>query len=274
MGQANSAQREPSMEEILASIRKIIEETDGTPPEETAQEAPAAPPAEAESAEKPTAEVSGESEVSAFRDAIQDGHEEPSAETETAAPEAAPEPEAQPYSLADVQRRLMRERDGDEPRPAPEAPAEPEASSPVLRDAVEPDETGAAEPATDETEDEVMFAAPEVDSPAEEPEVVPAVEAAEPEAPRPAVSEPASAGPAHAEPASNRPAIISAEAGRQVAGAFDELKEAFMASRKRSFDEMAEEMLRPMLQDWLDNNLPLLVERLVREEIERIARGD
>jgi cell pole-organizing protein PopZ len=28
-----------------------------------------------------------------------------------------------------------------------------------------------------------------------------------------------------------------------------------------------------MLQDWLDNNLPLLVERLVREEIERVARG-
>ena len=35
---------------------------------------------------------------------------------------------------------------------------------------------------------------------------------------------------------------------------------------------MAEEMLRPMLQDWLDNNLPTLVERLVREEIERVAR--
>ncbi|TIO67154.1 MAG: DUF2497 domain-containing protein, partial [Mesorhizobium sp.] len=41
----------------------------------------------------------------------------------------------------------------------------------------------------------------------------------------------------------------------------------------KSFDEMAEEMLRPMLQDWLDNNLPTLVERLVREEIERVARG-
>jgi hypothetical protein len=36
---------------------------------------------------------------------------------------------------------------------------------------------------------------------------------------------------------------------------------------------MAEDMLRPMLQDWLDNNLPTLVERLVREEIERVARG-
>jgi uncharacterized protein len=28
-----------------------------------------------------------------------------------------------------------------------------------------------------------------------------------------------------------------------------------------------------LLHDWLDNNLPTLVERLVREEIERVARG-
>ncbi len=75
------------------------------------------------------------------------------------------------------------------------------------------------------------------------------------------------------EAAAPRPAIISDRAGRQVAAAFDELNDAFAASRKRSFDEIAEEMMRPMLQDWLDNNLPLLVERLVREEIERVARG-
>jgi cell pole-organizing protein PopZ len=31
-------------------------------------------------------------------------------------------------------------------------------------------------------------------------------------------------------------------------------------------------MLRPMLKSWLDENLPRLVERLVRAEIERVAR--
>lgn len=71
-----------------------------------------------------------------------------------------------------------------------------------------------------------------------------------------------------------RPKIISEEPGKQVAAAFNELSEAFASSRRKSFDEIAEEMLRPMLQDWLDNNLPTLVERLVREEIERIARGE
>jgi cell pole-organizing protein PopZ len=70
-----------------------------------------------------------------------------------------------------------------------------------------------------------------------------------------------------------RPAILSEHTGRQVSAAFGELSDAFASRSKKTFDEMAEEMLRPMLQDWLDNNLPTLVERLVREEIERVARG-
>jgi cell pole-organizing protein PopZ len=67
--------------------------------------------------------------------------------------------------------------------------------------------------------------------------------------------------------------IISPVASRQVAAAFGQLSEAFALRANRTFDEMAEQMLRPMLQEWLDNNLPVLVERLVREEIERVARG-
>ena len=70
-----------------------------------------------------------------------------------------------------------------------------------------------------------------------------------------------------------RAPILSENAGRQVAASFGELTDAFAASRRKSFDEMAEDMLRPMLQEWLDDNLPTLVERLVREEIERVARG-
>ena len=83
----------------------------------------------------------------------------------------------------------------------------------------------------------------------------------------------ASVVPAPAAEAALKPAIISHSAGRQVAAAFGELSEAFAARSKKTFDDLAEQMLRPMLQDWLDNNLPILVERLVREEIERVARG-
>lgn len=86
------------------------------------------------------------------------------------------------------------------------------------------------------------------------------------------VQQPAAPEPVQ-DSADSRSGIVSEATGRQVAASFGELTEAFAASRRRSFDEIAEEMMRPMLQDWLDNNLPTLVEKLVREEIERVARG-
>ncbi|TCL67269.1 DUF2497 domain-containing protein [Rhizobium sp. BK251] len=67
--------------------------------------------------------------------------------------------------------------------------------------------------------------------------------------------------------------LLSVAAGEQVARSFGELVAAIDGTERRSLDEIAQEMLRPMLQDWLDDNLPTLVERLVREEIERVARG-
>lgn len=67
--------------------------------------------------------------------------------------------------------------------------------------------------------------------------------------------------------------LISEAAGAQIARSFSELAEIFDGVERRSIEDMAAEMLRPMLQDWLEDNLPTLVERLVREEIERVARG-
>ena len=67
--------------------------------------------------------------------------------------------------------------------------------------------------------------------------------------------------------------ILSKETGDKVARSFGELAVSLNAQANRSLDEIAEEMLRPMLREWLDDNLPSLVERLVREEIERVARG-
>jgi cell pole-organizing protein PopZ len=68
-------------------------------------------------------------------------------------------------------------------------------------------------------------------------------------------------------------ALLSQDAGLQIARSFEELAAAIDGADRRSLDEIAEDMLRPMLRDWLDDNLPTLVERLVREEIERVARG-
>jgi cell pole-organizing protein PopZ len=83
--------------------------------------------------------------------------------------------------------------------------------------------------------------------------------------------------PAPAEP---EPSVIAAAstlmseaAGAQVAAAFDDLARAIRDGQMKSMEEMAREMLRPMLQEWLDDNLPRIVERMVREEIERVSRG-
>jgi hypothetical protein len=40
----------------------------------------------------------------------------------------------------------------------------------------------------------------------------------------------------------------------------------------RSLEALIQEMLRPMLQDWLNQHLPSMVEGLVQQEIERVTR--
>ena len=69
-------------------------------------------------------------------------------------------------------------------------------------------------------------------------------------------------------------ALVSEPARARVGGSLNNLSETLAKEAQRQLPEMTEAMLKPMLSDWLDNNLPSLVERLVREEIERIARGD
>lgn len=73
------------------------------------------------------------------------------------------------------------------------------------------------------------------------------------------------------EPAATKP-LISQAAEEQVSASFGSLSQALLEEQKRLLDEKMEAMLRPMLQQWLDTNLPPLVERLVREEIERVVR--
>ena len=46
-----------------------------------------------------------------------------------------------------------------------------------------------------------------------------------------------------------------------------------MTGDAETLEDMMREMLRPMLSAWLDDNLPSMVERLVRDEIERLKRG-
>jgi hypothetical protein len=66
--------------------------------------------------------------------------------------------------------------------------------------------------------------------------------------------------------------LLSPGADAAVASAFSQLASTILTNNSRTVEELAEEMMRPMLKDWLDENLPPMVERLVREEIERVSR--
>ena len=192
---------EPTMEEILASIRKIIADEGAT-----AEAKPAVPPAPRPQAARPVA-----------------------------APPPAP-PKEEVLDLAafsaphtdDVTIAGSEDLDFIAPRPAPVAPP-PVAAVPVPRPALPP--------------------APVQAAPAPVPAPLPATPPMD-------------------------SSLLSAQSNASVTHAFHALNHVAAApAPSKSVDEMVREMLRPLLKSWLDDNLPSLVERLVRAEIERVARG-
>ena len=68
-------------------------------------------------------------------------------------------------------------------------------------------------------------------------------------------------------------AAVFAAASAAVDNAFTSLAHTVLSQNARTLDDLVKEMLRPMLKAWLDDNLPGMVERLVRAEIERVSRG-
>ena len=59
----------------------------------------------------------------------------------------------------------------------------------------------------------------------------------------------------------------------EYSAAFNSLAETVLVDNARTLEDLVREMLRPMLAAWLDDNLPNLVEQLMRAEIERVSRG-
>jgi cell pole-organizing protein PopZ len=234
MTQSAKAQ-EPSMEEILASIRRIIADDD-------ASKTPAKP--------------------------------EPAKAALAPARAAPPPPPAPPRPAAAAA-----------PRPAPPPPRTlvPE-SPPSLQDDIdsmfekaEPKVNGAARPASNDILEltEEMEAPPEpmpalrhIDAtpdvvyndsrPVVEPAVTPTVEEA-----RRKFQEQTGADRN----------LLSANTTAAVDSAFNSLAQTVLVQNSRTLDDLVREMLRPMLKAWLDDNLPNMVERLVRAEIERVSRG-
>jgi uncharacterized protein len=81
--------------------------------------------------------------------------------------------------------------------------------------------------------------------------------------------------PAHIAASQKSTELLSSEAASATSSAFNKLADAIVcrpSGDERTLDEFTRDMLRPLLKTWLDQNLPGIVERLVREEIERVAR--
>lgn len=184
--------------------------------------------------------------------------------------EAAPSPQqAQEPSMEEILasiRRIISE-DGDaklpEGKQADAKPAEPPKPAAVAPPPAAPAPAAAAPPP-----------APAPPPPAPEEDVLELTEVAKEEPPRPAA---AAKGPARAEEG-----LLSADSASAAAAAFASLADAGgekpmtqplpLGDGTRTIEDVVRELLRPMLKSWLDDNLPAMVERLVRSEIERVSR--
>ena len=214
MAQPAKAQ-EPTMEEILASIRRIIADDDAAKPQsKPASPKPSEPPARAAPpvAAAPS-EPMGQDDIDAMLSAVEDDlddvvpaqSESPAEVLELTEAMATPPPEPKPPAF----RKIDAEQDVvfDEPPPAPSAPPQP------------------PPPRSDLTHD------------------------------------------------GSEPPLLSPAATAVVNSAFGTLAHSMLVQNAKTLEDLVKEMLRPLLKAWLDDNLPTLVERLVRAEIERVSRG-
>jgi cell pole-organizing protein PopZ len=237
--------QEPSMEEILASIRRIIADDEAKPAEKPA--GPAAPAASASpGAAPPAAKPSVMTDIP------------PSAiAAAQATPAKAPEPPpAASNSQDDIDAMLAGLDDATS-----EAEVRPPLPDGEVFDLT--DEMALSDPQP------APFHKVEPDDDLEFNETV--AVSAPPRAPhrQPAFEPP----PLYESPAPPPQQILSRSTVSAVESAFNTLANTVLSNNARTLEDLVKEMLRPMLKSWLDDNLPGLVERIVKAEIERVSRG-
>ena len=240
--------QEPSMEEILASIRRIIADDEAKPAD--------LKPAELKPAEMRPAETKAavEKPAAARAPAMKDIPPSTIA-TRAAATKPAPEPAA--GNNQDDIDAMLASLDAATPE-SDIRPAQPDADVFDLTDEMAlPDLPPVAAPAaaafhTIDPQDDIEFA-----------------EAAAPPPRQPAYEPP----PLESADAPPLQQILSRSTVSAVESAFHSLANTVLSNNARTLEDLVKEMLRPMLKSWLDDNLPGLVERIVKAEIERVSRG-
>jgi hypothetical protein len=242
------------MEEILASIRRIIADDEAKPPPaEAAKPAPAPAPKPQPMADIPP------SKVAPAKPAAEKPAPPPAAKP-APPPPPAPAADAGPYSQDDSD-ALLAGLDTATAAPeirAPEPEPEPEPDVLELTDemAMEPEPTPAPPPPSFrkvEPRDDLEFA----EAPPPRPTPAPSYAPVDFDAP----------------PLPPQQPILAQSTVSAVESAFNSLAHTVLSSNARTLEDLVKEMLRPMLKSWLDDNLPGLVERIVKAEIERVSRG-
>jgi cell pole-organizing protein PopZ len=247
--------QEPSMEEILASIRRIIADDEAKPPAAEKSAGPAPVAAAPAKTEKPAA-AAPPAKAPVMRDIP------PSAIPAAKAAATAPPP-AKPA-----------------PPPAAAAPAVSNSQDDIdallngLDEATSPAEIRPPLPDGDvfELTDEMAVEDPPPPSfhkiePDNDLEFTVAAARAVPR--QPAFEPP----PFESPPSQPSQPILSRSTVSAVESAFNSLANTVLSNNARTLEDLVKEMLRPMLKSWLDDNLPGLVERIVKAEIERVSRG-
>ena len=153
-----------------------------------------------------------------------------------------------------------------------DAPAEPEAAAPAPVPEPEPEYQAPAE------DDVLELTDPIEPEPAHEPEPAPLESVGDLDVYSPAAPEPEPAYTPPPAPSFNRDdvaeTLVGDHASSLAASAFGSLSSALLMPKDgRTLEDVVRELLRPLLKEWLDQNLPRIVETKVEEEVHRIARG-
>lgn len=244
------APKEPSMDEILSSIRQIIADDDaaGVPRRPTIQAAP--PPMQATPA-RPMAD-SLDRDLSDMLDDI-----EPLALSASQIVDKADDDDVGGFSFDSI----LADTATDD---------EPVASAPQL---VDPDDITFDMAAPEEEELPAFDPPPMAFNPKPQPAPQPAPPPQPAPRPQPSIAQ---AAPLPDPTLSSDMAEQLLEPATQAAvrSSITKLNGLGLGNTGATIESLMRDMLRPMLKEWLDENLPAVVERMVEKEISRISRGE
>lgn len=255
MSESRDQQQEPSMEEILSSIRRIIAD------EEAEEGKPRQQPHDQD------ADVEDDDDVLDLTTRVEDDEDAGEPGTEDA------------DSADDLELDPIRPQEPAEPAPALDTETAIPMAGPDPTDDAAEDLTFEVDPADPVAPSTEVAAA---DLSPDDVDVV-AVDA-DREFPDPAMID--SSNPKEVEPAMTAQqapddGLLSDTTRHAATGAFARLSQAYKKTPPeeavaedsgRTIEQFVEDILRPVLAQWLEENLPRIVEQKVEEEIKKIAR--